>query len=299
MELKKIKGNTYYIPMGTNIGVFQFKDKYTLLIDTGNNNQQARKIVDLLQDNNINIKYIFNTHHHIDHTGGNGFLKENFTGSIIYSSEIEKMYIDNDELFSTILYGGNPMNYFAREFRSTKKYNVDEILNEGQTKINNEKFEVINLYGHSKGHIGIATKDKVCFLGDSLFSKEIIEKYKIPFLFDIKMQFDTYEKIKELEYDYYVLSHSEHIYTRDEIIELSTYNKDNLNYFVDSALELLQQPKTKEQLLEEICILENKDFDFDEYHFCLSTIGAIITYLYDKEMLNYQTENGKLYYYAK
>jgi hypothetical protein len=35
MELKKINGNSYYIPGPTNIGLFQFKDKYSLLIDTG------------------------------------------------------------------------------------------------------------------------------------------------------------------------------------------------------------------------------------------------------------------------
>ena len=44
MELAKIKGNTYYVQSGTNIGVISFKNKNCMLIDTGINNTSARKL---------------------------------------------------------------------------------------------------------------------------------------------------------------------------------------------------------------------------------------------------------------
>ena len=43
MELTKIKGSTYYINAPTNIGIYVFKNKNCLIIDTGINNTQARK----------------------------------------------------------------------------------------------------------------------------------------------------------------------------------------------------------------------------------------------------------------
>ncbi|WP_053954926.1 MBL fold metallo-hydrolase [Inediibacterium massiliense] len=296
MELKKIKGNTYCILSGTNVGVFLFKDKYTLLIDTGNNNQQARKNCEILGQNNMNIKYVFNTHHHIDHAGGNYFLKENYPGSIIYSSSKEKLYIENEDLFIMNLYGASPIKMLRKEFIHGKNIEVDAIVEEGMEKINNEKFEIISLPGHTKGQIGIGTKDGVFFLADSLMSEEIFKKYKMPFLMDIKDQMNTYDKILSLDYEYYLLSHGNHIYNKEEIKTLVQKNKDNLEKYIEICKELLAQPKTREELLEEVIVLEDLEVDFKEYHFLHTTIGAILTYLCEEE-LSYEIENGKLYFY--
>ncbi len=43
MELTKIKGNSYYINFPTNIGVYIFKNKNCLLIDTGKNKYDGKK----------------------------------------------------------------------------------------------------------------------------------------------------------------------------------------------------------------------------------------------------------------
>ena len=87
--------------------------------------------------------------------------------------------------------------------------------------------------------------------------------------------------------------------TQAEIKDLVQFNRDNLEYYLDMALDLFAQPHTREELLEEICILEELQLDFKEYYFSLSTTGAIIAYLHDRGELTYQLENGKLYYYKK
>lgn len=299
MQLTKINGNTYYLPAPTNIGVFQFKDKYTLLVDTGDNNQQARKIADIIQENSLSIKYIINTHHHIDHAGGNIFMQEHYPGSLFHAAKDEKLFLENSYLFPMYIYGGSPMNELSRNFLKSKKLRIDEVLTPGLCKINEEKFEIIPLPGHAKGQIGIGTRDKVCFLGDSLFSREIIAKYSFPFLFDIADQLATYQCIEELDYDWFVLGHASQIYSRSEIADLAVFNRKNLEYYLDMILDLFAQPHTREELLEEICILEELQLDFKEYYFSHSTIGAIITYLYNREELDYQLENGKLFYYRK
>ncbi len=299
MELTKINGSTYYINAPTNIGVYVFKDKYTLLIDTGNNNQQARKISEIITNNNYIIKYLFNTHNHIDHSGGNVFFKEHFPGSVLHCSEQEKLFAENSHLFPMYLYGGSPVKELAKHFVKAKKYSVDVVVEPGMEKINNEKFEFILLPGHSDGQMGIATKDRVCFLGDALFSEEIIKKYSFPFLFNINDQLKTYQLITNLDYDYFVLSHSGKIYLRDEINQLVNLNNENLNKYLNMAWELLTQPKTKEELFEEIAILADLELTFKEYYFSLSSTGAIVSYFYDQDLLDYQIENGKLYYYRK
>jgi glyoxylase-like metal-dependent hydrolase (beta-lactamase superfamily II) len=299
MQLSKINGNTYYIPAPTNIGVFQFKDRYTLLIDTGDNNQQARKIAITLQANNLNVKYIINTHNHIDHAGGNLFFQENYPGSFFYSSEDEKLFLENGYWFPMYLYGGNPPKELSRHFLRGKQLRVDEILYPGTNKINDERLEIIGMPGHARGQIGIGTRDRVCFLGDALFSQEVIAKYSFPFLFDVEAQLQTYQKVLACDYDFFVLGHARQPYKRVEMEELVQFNQDNLVYYLDLIRDILTQPHTREEILEEICILADLQLDFKEYFFSLSTAGAMVTYLYDNGELDYQLENGKLYYYRK
>jgi glyoxylase-like metal-dependent hydrolase (beta-lactamase superfamily II) len=299
MQLTKINGSTYYLPAPTNIGVFQFKDKYTLLIDSGDNNQQARKLAEAVQAGGLNIKYIVNTHNHPDHAGGNLFFKEHYPGSHFYSSEQEKIFLENSLLFPMYLYGGRPIRELARYFVKSKTLQVDEILMPGSYKINDEKFEIIPLPGHAWGQIGIGTRDRVCFLSDALFSREIIGKYSFPFLFAIEDQLETYNTIAGLDYDWFVLGHSAQLYTREEIQALVDFNRDNLQFYLNLVRDLLAQPHTREELLEEICILQELELDFKEYYFSHATIGAMVAYLHDQQESAWQFENGKLYFYIK
>lgn len=299
MNLTKINGNTYYISAPTNIGVYVFKDKYTLLIDSGDNNQQGRKIANVLQANNLNVKYIVNTHNHIDHAGGNSFFQENFPGSLFLASPEEGLILENGGLFPMYLYGAHPPRELSRHFLKNKGLRVDEIVTPGTHRINEEKFEVISLPGHAPGLLGIGTRDRVCFLGDALFSEEIIAKYSYPFLYDIRAQLNTYPLIDELDYDYFVLGHADRVYDRPTLLQLNRTNRDNLEYYLDLIRDLLTQPHTREELLEEVTILADLQLDFKEYYFFLSTMGAFVTYLHDLGELDCQLENGKLYFYHR
>ncbi len=89
------------------------------------------------------LDYILNTHHHLDHVGGNQKLKEKYKSKIL-GSEIDKDRIPG----------------------------IDINLKEKQNfKIGKASFEVIFIPGHTKGHIAFYFKDeKIVFTGDTLFS---------------------------------------------------------------------------------------------------------------------------------
>ena len=202
MELTKIKGNTYYINAPTNIGVYSFKNKNCILIDTGINNSAAKKIDDVLKANELHPKYIINTHSHHDHCGGNSYFRNNYTGAIVYASQKEKLYMENPELRPAMLYTAFPVKELEVE---SKEIVVDYVLDYGLTKINDEKFEVIPLKGHSPESIGIITSDKVCFLGDSIYSDSILDKYSFPYLFNLGEDIDTLNRIKDIDADYFMI----------------------------------------------------------------------------------------------
>ncbi|KPU45963.1 hydroxyacylglutathione hydrolase [Oxobacter pfennigii] len=297
MELIKINGNTYYIDNPTNVGLYIYKNKYCLMIDTGLNNNVASKIDQILSNNGIKPKYIVNTHNHPDHSGGNAYFREHHPGTIFYTSEDEKLFIENDYMFHSYIYGAYPNKELHKRNAKSKGSYIDNILDWGVNKINDEKFEIISLKGHSQGQIGICTPDKVCFLGDSIFSEDIISKYSFPFLFDIEEQLKTIECIGNLEYDYYILGHGSKAYSNGEMKDLAIKNKLNIEKHLTDIKELLNQPLTKEELFGEICILNNMKISYRSFHLCLSSMSAFLAYLYDKDTISYEIENGKLYYF--
>lgn len=297
MTLEKIKGNTYYIPGATNIGVFAYKNKNCLLIDTGINNTVARKVENSLNENNLHVKYIINTHSHMDHCGANNYFQKEYPGCVVYTSEKERLFMENPELFSNILY--SVPNSFKELDRQSKPLVVDFSLEYGMNKINDEKFEIISTAGHSVGHIAVVTPEKICFLGDCIFSEGIMKKYKLPYYVSLDEGINTLTKLKEIDADYFVLSHSDRILDKDDLLRLVDLNIETIKKFENQILELLEQPQTKEGVLESIAVLNEMNPDFKEYHLDYAAVSAYISYIYEKGLIDYSASDGRVYYFTK
>lgn len=123
----------------------------------------------------------------------------------------------------------------------------------------------------------------MCFLGDSIFSECILEKYSIPYLCSIEDSLKAQEYIKEIDADIFVVAHSE-----------------SINGLLEECKTILEQPQTREDLLQNIMILnEMPDPEYVQYLLYLSSTSAIIANLYDRGYLENYIENGKLYYFVK
>ncbi len=104
---------------------------------------EADPIIKEIEENNLKLKYIFNTHHHYDHIGGNKKLKEKYNCKIIGFEE-DKNRIPE----------------------------IDITLKDNE-KWKSELFEclILHIPGHTSGHICIYIKElNALFTGDTLFS---------------------------------------------------------------------------------------------------------------------------------
>ena len=75
------------------------KDNYSYLIIDDKNNiacvvdpSEAEPIIEYLENTQIELKFILNTHHHYDHVGGNKKLKEKYGASVVgYKGDKERI----------------------------------------------------------------------------------------------------------------------------------------------------------------------------------------------------------------
>jgi len=296
MELIKLRGRTYYIPGPTNVGVYRYRNGLCTLVDTGINNTVGRKIIEILEENNLKVKYIINTHAHPDHFGANNFIKEKYPGVQILASYKEKLFMENSFLEQTMLFGASPMPGLSARILKAQDTEVDMDVNDGFVELDGKKFEIIPLKGHTMGQIGVATEDRVLFCGDAFFSEDKMEKYPFPFLFDVGAHLKTLEFLLGTNYDCYMISHCDG--PLDNPKSLIQKNIDNINSNLQVIVDFLSQPLTREELAEQIIKKYNIEMNLSQYFITLTSVGAFLTYLLEKQMINMDIIDGKMYFYA-
>ena len=150
------------------------KDNYSYLIIDDNNNSacvvdpsEAEPIINYLENKNINLKYILNTHHHFDHIGGNKDLKKKF-GSLVLG--------------------------FKKD--SSRIPEIDILLKDNEIwKAENFTAKIIHVPGHTLGHICFYFfQEKLVFTGDTLFSLGCGKIFEGTY----RQMFESLKKIKSL-----------------------------------------------------------------------------------------------------
>lgn len=296
MELIKLRGRTYYIPGATNVGVYRYRNGFCTLVDTGLDNTTGRKILEVLEDNNLKVKYIINTHAHPDHFGANNYIRENHLGALVVASSKEKPHMENSSLEGMMLYGATPMPGLSARILKARDTTVDMEVTEGFVELADKKFEILPLGGHSLGQIGVATEDNVLFCGDAFFSEDKMNKYPFPFLFDVTTHINTLEFLLQTNYDCYIISHCD-----ESLLDPKTLIKKNIKNIeknLETILDYLAQPLTREDLTELIIKKYNIPMNISQYFITISSVGAFLTFLLEKKSIDTDIIDGKMYFYA-
>ena len=301
MNLINISGNTFYIRGGTNTGLYLFDDNSALIIDPGLSGARPNKIIKILNERNIELKYIINTHEHNDHFGACSQFKEYYKDVEILSSEEAKLYIEKLELFSKYIMGGKSNIFMDEKLknRSPKDISIDTVITEGILSINNKKFEVFNFKGHTPGSIGVLTDDKVLFVGDLLVGEEMLSKYDFLFLQDVEEYLKSLDKIQSLDFNYLVLAHGRKVLDKDSTMLLINKHRQAIYKYLNQIKENLKVPMNIDALLKKIIKENELTYNYKEYYFFRTSLVTCISYLADLDEIDYTLEDSDLLYYTK
>jgi len=295
MEFEKINRNTYFINAPTNVGVYSFKNKNALIIDTGTTKYDAKKTEAVLLDNGLNPKYIFNTHGHVDHCGGNRYFKDNYPGVEIFSSESEKVFIENPNLLPILTFSAFP----AKRLKYADECTVNYVITDGIKKINDEKFEFQSFPGHNTGDMVITTPDRVTFLGDALFSEYTLLKHPLPYLINIALRVESLKALKEKDSDYFVISHCDEILDKKSFLRTVDKNLEVIEKTKKEITDICSQPLSREEILQEFSVYHNLEMGYKSYMINLCGLSAFINNLLDENIIDCSVQDMKLVYYAK
>ena len=282
MNLINISGNTFYIRGGTNTGLYLFDDNSALIIDPGLSGARPNKIIKILNERNIELKYIINTHEHNDHFGACSQFKEYYKDVEILSSGKSNIFMDE-----------------KLKNRSPKDISIDTVITEGILSINNKKFEVFNFKGHTPGSIGVLTDDKVLFVGDLLVGEEMLSKYDFLFLQDVEEYLKSLDIVKSLDFNYIVLAHGKKVLDKNDTILLIEKHKQAVHKYLCQIIENLKVPMNVDTLLKKIIKENELTYNYKEYYFFRTSLVSFISYLADLDKINYKLEDSDLLYYTK
>lgn len=289
-ELNKVGEKTYYIESPAKIGIYLLDDENVCLIDSGNDKDAGRRISKILEENNWNLKCIINTHSNADHIGGNEYLQRKYNCEI-FTTDVEAAFTRNPILEPSFLYGGFPNKLIKNKFLLAKTSNAQEISENNLP----EGLEYFELPGHFFQMIGIKTSDDVYFLADCLSGENIINKYHVSFIYDVKSYVETLEKLKNLNGKMYVPAHAEATTDLTNLIEV---NINKVNEIKSNIISLCNKTNF-EEILREVFTMYNLKMDFNQYVLVGSTVKSYLSYLLEQGLVEVVFEDNKLLWLKK
>ena len=175
------------------------KKNIACVIDPG----EAEPIIEYLENNNIKLKYILNTHHHYDHVGGNQKLKNK--------------------------YGANVVGYKDDKDRIPE---IDILVHDQQIWVyENFEAKILHIPGHTLGHICFYFyKENSVFTGDTLFSLgcgRIFEGTN-------SQMFNSLKKLKMLPADTKIFCGHEYTSQNSKFCIIHDKNNENLKIKIDN-----------------------------------------------------------------
>ena len=133
------------------------ESKKAVVIDPGGE-EAVDSILNILQKNNFDLKYIINTHGHIDHIIGNNLLKLKTEALLLIHRLDADMLVDGNKNISF---------FMGKEICSP---HADKLLEEGdEICLGTLKLKVIHTPGHTLGGISLVLNN-IVFTGDTLFA---------------------------------------------------------------------------------------------------------------------------------
>ncbi|AFC98835.1 Zn-dependent hydrolase, including glyoxylase [Methanocella conradii HZ254] len=274
----KVAGNSYYMPATSNAGLFK-----GYVIDPGSVGYD-----DLCRDD---VHSVLITHGHNDHFRHAHEFREK--GARVIASKDDALLVRNPEVNVRGLFSwARPPAEMITPYFQGDACEVDLYVEDWL----DSSIKSVWLPGHTLGEYGFITEDAVLYSGDSLYSKEIWSKYKLPYSIDPELCRESLIKIKGLDFDYVVPGHGDPM-ERDDALKAADYHLEQLDRVDEIILGLIEEPVSTESLVTRFSYKLDLYKSLNNYWLTLVMLKGHLSSLNHKGKVAYRLENYCMYWY--
>ena len=254
MELRHVLGRTWVAEASTALlPIYRVTDTDIILIDTGYAKLDRSGLTALIEDRGFHLRGIICSHAHFDHSGNVRYLQQR-CGAKAAAHIIEAGISVNPDAYRA--------NYVALTYGKSREFFLEECF-VADTIIGPEddfldfcgvRFGILQLPGHSAGHIGVVTPDNVAYVGDCLIDQQQIDSAKLPTSMFIARDLQSKEFLRQTQYDAYILAH------KSVVTDIAPLVDSNIAFIHRKAEELLNDladGMTFAQWISTFCQREN------------------------------------------
>ena len=254
MELRHVLGRTWVAEASTALlPIYRVTDADMILIDTGYAKLDRAGLTALIEDSGFHLRGIICSHAHFDHSGNVRYLQQR-CGAKAAAHIIEAGISVNPDAYRA--------NYVALTYGKSREIFLEECF-VADTIIGPEddfldfcgvRFGILQLPGHSAGHIGVVTPDNVAYVGDCLIDQQQIDSAKLPTSMFIARDLQSKEFLRQTKYDAYILAH------KSVVTDIAPLVDSNIAFIHRKAEELLNdltEGMTFAQWISTFCQREN------------------------------------------
>ncbi|WP_026368589.1 MBL fold metallo-hydrolase [Aminiphilus circumscriptus] len=281
---------TWVLPGSVNIGLFEDEGK-AVLLDSGGDDSAGRKLLRVVEERGLSLSLVANSHSHADHIGGNALLQKR-TGCGVAASPLEGALIEQPALEPFYLWSGAPPRALQTKFLQAQPSRVTLEALPG-TRLGETSLDVLDLRGHALGMVGFRTPDDVLFVADTLFSEDILGKYKVSYCADVGAALETLERLETLEAAWFVPCHAA---PSEDIRGLVAANRRAFETVSALLAEAAREPAIREELFARVLERLDVALDFVQYGLLFATLSAHLTFLHEKGVLRPEFSGGRLFW---
>jgi len=262
-----IAGSTLYVPGLTNSGYVD-----GLVIDTG----PDESIYEFASADRLAI-----THGHADHFSCGAYLRKR--GATAVAARDDAALVENPDINIRGMFSwAKPGDLLVSKLFRGTPCRVDALVEKWRDK----RATPVSLPGHTLGHTGFLTADKVLFTGDALYLEALWARHPLPYAIDPDLVASSLRSLRSVDFDWLVPGHGE-LVDRETALKDIDFHLAQIAQIEANILEMLITPHSTEECIAAVSAQRGLSDNPAQYWLAVTTVKGYLGDLLSKGLLEF------------
>lgn len=262
-----ITGDTWYLPGPTNAGLVG-----TLGIDTAADESAYEDFA---------LDTLAITHGHADHFASAPQLRER--GTTVFAARDDAYLVERPEVNIRGMFSwAKPTDELVTRLFRGDPCGVDGYVED----LRDPRVQAIPLPGHTLGHTGFLTADKVFFTGDALYIIELWERHRLPYSIDPALVSGSLERLRSIDAEWLVPGHGRPI-CREEAAANINHHLAQIAEITEFLLDRLRVAHTTEGAVALVSAARDLGDNSAQYWLAVTTVKGFLGSLLNQGRLEF------------